>query len=163
MKTLSTSEEYVIATRRIAGTHAEKIEQIDEAIQELLDIKLLECAADQPNLRFLAVPRRRHWFGMTMAILMMIALLILLLGVRPAHAQTAAGNAPAPQAAAAGTPAQTGTAEYKLADGFLVRGEFRRDWSNQPFFPVHGGGTIGHQNTALVGLVWWIGNKTGSW
>ena len=26
------------------------------------------------------------------------------------------------------------TAEYKFADGFLVRGEFRRDWSNQAFF-----------------------------
>ena len=55
------------------------------------------------------------------------------------------------------------TAEYKLADGFLARGEFRRDWSNQSFFPVHGGGTSGRQNTALVGVVWWIGSKTGSW
>ena len=27
------------------------------------------------------------------------------------------------------------TAEYKFAEGFLVRGEFRRDWSNEPFFP----------------------------
>ena len=57
------------------------------------------------------------------------------------------------------------TAEYKLADGFLVRGEFRRDWSNQSFFP----GRLGasdlrrHQNTALVGGVWVIGNKTGVW
>jgi hypothetical protein len=57
----------------------------------------------------------------------------------------------------------TATAEYKLAEGFLVRGEFRRDWSNRAFFPVPGGGTVGHQNTALVGLVWWLGNKTGSW
>ena len=73
----------MIATRRIAGTHAEKIEQLDEAIQELLDIKLLECAADQPNVHFLAVPRRSHWFGMTMVIAAMLALLILLLGVRP--------------------------------------------------------------------------------
>ena len=28
----------------------------------------------------------------------------------------------------------TFTLEHKLADGFLVRGEFRRDWSNQPYF-----------------------------
>ena len=26
------------------------------------------------------------------------------------------------------------TLEYKFADGFLVRGEFRRDWSNERFF-----------------------------
>ena len=26
------------------------------------------------------------------------------------------------------------TAEYKFADGFLLRGEFRRDWSNEAFF-----------------------------
>src|SRR6267142_3607722 len=104
MKTLSKSEEYVIASRRIAGTHAEKLDQIDQAIQELLDLKVLECAAEQPNVRFLAVPRRSHWFGMTITVLVMLALLILLLGVRPAHAQ-AAGTAPAPQAAAAGIQA----------------------------------------------------------
>ena len=57
------------------------------------------------------------------------------------------------------------TAEYKLADGFLLRGEFRRDWSNEPFFP----GRLGavdlrqHQNTALIGGIWVIGNKTGTW
>ena len=98
MNTLSKSEEYVIASRRIAGTHAEKLDQIDEAIQELLDIKLLECAADQPNVHLLAVPRRSHWFGMTLVIVAMLALLILLLGERPAHAQTVTG---------AGTPTDT--------------------------------------------------------
>jgi Putative beta-barrel porin-2, OmpL-like. bbp2 len=58
----------------------------------------------------------------------------------------------------------TATAEYKLADGFLVRGEFRRDWSNQRFFtgPVRDDLRM-HQNTALVGLVWWFGNKQGAW
>jgi hypothetical protein len=58
----------------------------------------------------------------------------------------------------------TATAEYKFADGFLMRGEFRRDWSNQPFFT---GPTPGdprdHQNTVLIGLVWWFGNKQGAW
>ncbi len=54
------------------------------------------------------------------------------------------------------------TSEYKFSDGFLARAEFRRDFSDQPFFPTRGAAR-GHQNTALVGLVWWIGNKTGSW
>jgi hypothetical protein len=57
----------------------------------------------------------------------------------------------------------TATAEWKLADGFLVRGEVRSDWSNESFFPKSGGDTSKHQNTALIGLVWWLGNKTGSW
>lgn len=57
------------------------------------------------------------------------------------------------------------TAEYKLADGFLVRGEFRRDWSNVPYFPGPGGASDlkDHQNTLLIGAVWVIGNKKGVW
>jgi hypothetical protein len=58
----------------------------------------------------------------------------------------------------------TATAEYKLADGFLVRGEFRRDWSNERFFTgPEPGDPREHQNTLLVGLVWWFGNKQGAW
>jgi Putative beta-barrel porin-2, OmpL-like. bbp2 len=58
----------------------------------------------------------------------------------------------------------TATAEYKLADGFLVRGEFRRDWSNERFFTgPRPDDRRDHQNTALVGLVWWFGNKQGAW
>jgi Putative beta-barrel porin-2, OmpL-like. bbp2 len=58
----------------------------------------------------------------------------------------------------------TATLEYKFADGFLVRGEFRRDWSNQQFFTGPRPDDLrGHQNTALVGLVWWFGNKQGAW
>ncbi len=58
----------------------------------------------------------------------------------------------------------TATAEYKFADGFLMRAEFRRDWSNQRVFtgPVPGDPRKA-QNTALVGLVWWFGNKSGAW
>lgn len=56
------------------------------------------------------------------------------------------------------------TGEYKFADGFLVRGEFRRDWSSEDFFPAPTSDTPrAHQNTVLVGLVWWIGNKQGAW
>jgi hypothetical protein len=56
------------------------------------------------------------------------------------------------------------TAEYRPADGFALRGEFRRDWSNQNFFT----GAVPddlqrHQTTFLVGLVWWFGNKKGAW
>jgi putative OmpL-like beta-barrel porin-2 len=58
----------------------------------------------------------------------------------------------------------TATAEYKFADGFLVRGEFRRDWSNREFFTTDLPGALrDHQNTFTVGMVWWFGNKQGAW
>jgi hypothetical protein len=57
------------------------------------------------------------------------------------------------------------TGEYKLADAFLVRAEYRRDWSNELFFPGRLGAPDlrGHQNTVLLGGVWWFGNKSGAW
>jgi hypothetical protein len=59
----------------------------------------------------------------------------------------------------------TVTFEHKVADGFLARGEFRRDWSNVGFFP--GRATTDPlktgQNTVLVGFVWWVGGKQGAW
>jgi hypothetical protein len=56
------------------------------------------------------------------------------------------------------------TAEYKFAEGFLARGEFRRDWSNERFFTGPQPDDLRkHQNTFLVGLVWWFGNKSGAW
>lgn len=56
------------------------------------------------------------------------------------------------------------TAEYKLAEGFLMRGEYRRDFSNQPFFLTERPGLLKkEQNTATLGLVWWFGRKQGSW
>jgi hypothetical protein len=58
----------------------------------------------------------------------------------------------------------TATLEHKFADGFLLRGEFRRDWSNERFFTSAQPGDLRtQQNTALVGLVWWFGNKQGAW
>ncbi|MGE5816013.1 MAG: outer membrane beta-barrel protein [Acidobacteriota bacterium] len=58
----------------------------------------------------------------------------------------------------------TATAEYKFAEGFLARGEFRRDWSNQQFFTGPQPGDLRtHQDTLLMGLVWWFGNKQGAW
>jgi len=56
------------------------------------------------------------------------------------------------------------TAEYKFADGFVARGEWRRDFSNQPFFLTQETGLLSkQQNTATLGLVWWFGRKVGSW
>ena len=85
---------YDVKARRISGTHAEKLEQIDLAIQELLDIKTLECASGNPNVRFLAVPRpRSHGAAMTIMIVVLLAALVLLLGARAARAQEAAPEA----------------------------------------------------------------------
>jgi hypothetical protein len=56
------------------------------------------------------------------------------------------------------------TATYQIADGFQTRWEYRRDFSNTPFFLTN---TAGHlkkeQNTAMLGLIWWFGGKEGSW
>ena len=58
----------------------------------------------------------------------------------------------------------TGTYEYKFGDGFDGFLEFRRDWSNRPFFQTsQAGSPADHQNTATVGLVWWYGGKQGAW
>lgn len=58
----------------------------------------------------------------------------------------------------------TFTAEYKLADGFLMRGEYRRDASNQPFFYTNDPNLLKkEQNTLTLGMVWWFGRKEGGW
>ena len=58
----------------------------------------------------------------------------------------------------------TATYEHRLADGFLVRGEYRRDWSTQPYFTSSVPGDPRRaQNTFTAGLVWWFGNKSGTW
>lgn len=56
------------------------------------------------------------------------------------------------------------TATWQVADGFQVRGEYRRDFSNLPFFLTSIPGLLKkEQNTATLGLVWWLGGKQGSW
>jgi hypothetical protein len=56
------------------------------------------------------------------------------------------------------------TYDYKLAEGFLMRTEWRRDFSNIPFFLTDQLGTLSkHQNTATMGVVWWWGNKEETW
>jgi Putative beta-barrel porin-2, OmpL-like. bbp2 len=56
------------------------------------------------------------------------------------------------------------TFEERLADGFLLRQEWRRDSSNQPYFLTDVLGVLKkEQNTATVGIVWWFGAKEGGW
>jgi hypothetical protein len=56
------------------------------------------------------------------------------------------------------------TFEYALNDGFLMRYEWRRDFSNQPSFLTDVQGVLSkQQSTATVGLVWWWGRKEGAW
>jgi len=58
----------------------------------------------------------------------------------------------------------TVTFDYKLADGMLMRYEWRRDFSNQPSFLTDVQGTFSKdQSTATVGLLWWWGRKQGAW
>jgi hypothetical protein len=58
----------------------------------------------------------------------------------------------------------TGTYEYKFGEGFLARAEFRRDWSNVPFFLTNKLGILSpSQPTMTVGMVWWYGGKQGAW
>jgi len=57
----------------------------------------------------------------------------------------------------------TGTRTF--VDGFQAKLEFRRDFSNTPFFHTSGFGAPlkRDQDTALLGLIWWFGGKAGSW
>jgi hypothetical protein len=54
--------------------------------------------------------------------------------------------------------------DYKLSDGFLMRYEWRRDFSNQPSFFTDKNGVLSkEQQTLGVGIVWWVGRKEGAW
>jgi hypothetical protein len=56
------------------------------------------------------------------------------------------------------------TATYQFIDGFQVRLEHRRDFSNHPFFLTDIPGLLKReQNTATLGLIWWFGGKGESW
>jgi putative OmpL-like beta-barrel porin-2 len=58
----------------------------------------------------------------------------------------------------------TFTTEYRLPEGFLIRGEWRRDFSNRPYFLTDQLGILKNgQTTATIGLVWWYGGKEGIW
>jgi hypothetical protein len=56
------------------------------------------------------------------------------------------------------------TYSYFIANGFLLRTEYRRDFSNQPIFITDTAGVFSdHQTTATLGLTWWWGRKEGAW
>jgi hypothetical protein len=58
----------------------------------------------------------------------------------------------------------TGTYKYSLGDNFDAFLEYRRDWSNRPYFVTNNPASpSSHQDTAALGLVWWYGGKQGSW
>jgi hypothetical protein len=58
----------------------------------------------------------------------------------------------------------TATATYQLADGFQLRLEHRRDFSNQPFFLSRTNRVLNkEQNSATIALIWWFGGKRESW
>lgn len=58
----------------------------------------------------------------------------------------------------------TATFQYKFSDNFSMWEEWRRDWSNQPFFLTSTLFSLKkQQNTAEAGVVWWFGGKQGAW
>jgi hypothetical protein len=58
----------------------------------------------------------------------------------------------------------TSTVGFRPADGFEARLEYRRDFSNVPFFLERSPGTLkDHQDTFTLGLLWWFGGKAGGW
>src|SRR5579872_263935 len=58
----------------------------------------------------------------------------------------------------------TATFDYKLSEGFLMRYEWRRDFSNRPSFFTDTNGVLSkEQQTATIGIVWWVGRKEGAW
>ncbi len=58
----------------------------------------------------------------------------------------------------------TATAEHQFEPGFLLRAEYRRDFSNQHYFLTPTQGLLNTaQGTATLGLVYWWGTKQGAW
>jgi len=53
----------------------------------------------------------------------------------------------------------TGTYEYKWVEGLLTRVEYRRDWSDEPFFHKGNTGMVDAQSTLTVGFVAFFGPK----
>jgi len=51
------------------------------------------------------------------------------------------------------------TGEYKMSSWLMARGEFRNDWSDQPYFSKEGGMVGKNQPTALLGVIAFLGPK----
>ena len=59
----------------------------------------------------------------------------------------------------------TATYDFTLANGFDMRWEYRRDFSNRPIFLTRSQGVYfsTDQNTVTMGMIWWFGRKQGAW
>src|SRR5271165_1853094 len=58
----------------------------------------------------------------------------------------------------------TATYDFTLPNGFEMKYEYRRDWSNVPIFLTSTQSVFSKdQNTATVGVIWWFGRKQGAW
>ncbi len=58
----------------------------------------------------------------------------------------------------------TFTFDRRMADGLLLRTEYRRDFSNRRYFLTDQPGLLQNsQTTATLGLIWSIGQKQGPW
>ncbi len=58
----------------------------------------------------------------------------------------------------------TATLDFKPADGFLLRSEWRRGFTNHPFFLTQAPGQLASQQSTVSGTVlWWFGKKKGTW
>ncbi len=58
----------------------------------------------------------------------------------------------------------TATFEHQFEPGFLLRAEYRRDFSNQHYFLSGTQGLLNTaQGTATLGVVYWWGTKQGAW
>ena len=58
----------------------------------------------------------------------------------------------------------TATYDFQLADGFDMRWEYRRDFSNRPIFLTSQQNVYStSQDTATMGVIWWFGRKQGPW
>ncbi len=58
----------------------------------------------------------------------------------------------------------TATYDFQVANGFDMRWEYRRDFSNRPIFLTGTQGVYStDQNTATLGVIWWFGRKQGPW
>jgi hypothetical protein len=92
---LTRRDAYTLGPRVISGTHEEKLEQIEDEIQNLLKIKSLECGT--ANATHLAIPARSHWFAMMITIIVLLIALVVLL-----TATSARGVAPGARAGGRG-------------------------------------------------------------
>ena len=58
----------------------------------------------------------------------------------------------------------TATYRYNVSNNFSVFMEYRRDWTNVPYFTTSNPAAPStHQDTLGAGMVWWYGGKQGAW